>query len=76
VNLLDLLDALEATADPYLTLDAAQRATSSDLAPLIADGILLVDHRHRLLADGRLEPITLCRLNRHHPHVKALSTWP
>jgi hypothetical protein len=75
VNLLRLLDDLETNADPYLTLDAAQRATDSDLCALIADGILLVDHRHRLTPSGALERITLCRLNRHHPRVKALSTW-
>jgi hypothetical protein len=76
MNPLALLDSLEAAADPYLTLDEAQRATHADLAALIADGILVIDHRHRLLPDGRLEPITLCRLNRHHPQVKALSPWP
>lgn len=75
MTLLQQLDSLEAAADPYLTLDEAQRATASDLAPLIAQGILLVDHRHRLLPEGRLQPITLCRLNRHHPQVKALTSW-
>ena len=76
MNLLAVLDSLEAAADPYLTLEQAQRATRQDLSDLIAEGILLVDHRHRLQPDGAAQPITLCRLNRHHPKVKALTAWP
>jgi hypothetical protein len=37
----------------------------------ITDGVLLIDHRTRF--DG--SAVTLCRLNRHHPEVKALTDW-
>jgi hypothetical protein len=74
VNLLALIDQLEADG-PYLTLDAAERATGHDLSDLVSHGILLVDYRQRLTADGTLEAETVCRLNRHHPEVKALSGW-
>ena len=76
MSLLQRLDDLESAAEPHLTLEQAQAATREDLSPLIADGILLVDHRQRLHPDGATEAVTLVRLNRHHPQVQALSTWP
>jgi hypothetical protein len=75
VNLVALLDELESAAEPYLTLDEAELAAGQDLSPLVDQGVLLVDHRQQLLPGGQLAPITLCRLNRHHPQVKALGGW-
>ena len=66
-----VLDDLEEQSSAYVTLDEAQRVTSSDLAREIADAVLLVDYRSR--ADGT--PVTLCRLNRHHPEVQRLNSW-
>jgi len=56
--------------DGYLTLDAVQ-STVGDVSRAIGEGLLLVDYRTR--ADG--SPVTLCRLNRHHPLVKQLTAW-
>ena len=54
----------------YVGLAEIQSA-AGDLSHAIADGLLLVDHRTR--ADGGA--VTLCRLNRHHPLVKELTSW-
>jgi hypothetical protein len=75
MNVLRVLDELEARAEPYLSLDAAERATGQELSSLVDEGVLLLDYRQRLTARGQLEPVTLCRLNRHHPRVMALSGW-
>jgi hypothetical protein len=74
-RLLRLLDELESGAEGYLTLEQAERAAGQDLSDLVAQGILLVDYRQRLAADGGVEPLSVCRLNRHHPQVKDLSSW-
>jgi hypothetical protein len=38
--------------------------------------VLLVDYRTRLDgATGEFKPLTLCRLNRHHPLVQQLTGW-
>ena len=75
MNPIRLLDHLEATTEGALVLDEAQRQVGQDLAPLVADGILLVDYRQRLDANGAIQPVTLCRLNRHHPSVKQAVGW-
>jgi hypothetical protein len=72
VTLLHWLDDLETGVEPYLRLDEAQRVVGQDLSDLIREGVLLVDYRQHLRPDGTLEAIRLCRLNRHHPRVKAL----
>jgi hypothetical protein len=69
-DLVRLVDSLEDSVDGYLTLDKVQ-AILGDVSRAIADELLLVDYRTR--ADG--SPVTLCRLNRHHPLVKELTVW-
>ena len=69
-DLVRLVDSLEDTVDGYLTLDRVQSACG-DVSHAIEEGLLLVDYRTR--ADGT--PVTLCRLNRHHPLVKDLTSW-
>jgi len=69
-DLIRLVDSLEDSADGYLTLDKVQSAFG-DVSRAIEEALLLVDYRTR--ADG--SPVTLCRLNRHHPLVKELTAW-
>jgi hypothetical protein len=69
-DLVRLVDALEDSVEGYLTLDKVQSAFG-DVSRGIEEGLLLVDYRMR--ADG--SPVTLCRLNRHHPLVKELTAW-
>ena len=70
-DLVRLVDRLEERAEGYLTLDEVQRAAGGDVSREIEDGLLLLDHRAR--ADGA--PVILCRLNRRHPVVVALTAW-
>lgn len=75
-ELVRLVDGLEARAEGFITLDEVQQAAARDLSDVIADGLLLVDDRQRFDAEtGTNEPVTLCRLNRHHPLVKRLTGW-
>jgi transcriptional regulator GlxA family with amidase domain len=69
--LVRLVDQLEDTAGSYLSLEDVERAFGSSVARSVAEGLLVVDHRTRL--DGT--PVTLCRLNRHHPLVRKLTSW-
>ncbi len=69
-DLIRLVDSLEDSVDGYLTLDKVQSALG-DVSRAIEEALLLVDYRTR--ADGT--PVTLCRLNRHHPLVKELTAW-
>jgi hypothetical protein len=71
IALIRLVDELEAKAESYLTVDDVERAAGFAVSQPIADGLLLVDHRTR--ADGT--PVTVCRLNRHHPLVARLTGW-
>ena len=70
-DLVRLVDKLEEDAAGYLTLEDVQAAAASDVSSATADGLLLVDYRTSL--DGG--PVTLCRLNRHHPLVIELTAW-
>jgi hypothetical protein len=70
-DLVRLVDRLEDQAESYLTLDEVERAAGGDVSAALAGGLLLVDYRTRL--DG--SPVTLCRLNRRHPRVVALTAW-
>jgi hypothetical protein len=70
-DLVRLVDRLEDSAEGYLTLEQIQAAAAQDLSVPIAGGLLLIDHRTHL--DGT--PVTLCRLNRHHPLVVELTSW-
>jgi hypothetical protein len=70
-DLVRLVDRLEDQAEGYITLDQVQHAAGGDVSQAIAEGVLLVDYRTR--ADG--SPVTLCRLNRRHPRVAALTSW-
>ncbi|MCA1644937.1 MAG: hypothetical protein LC797_05505 [Chloroflexi bacterium] len=69
--LIRLVDGLEDRAEGYLTLDQVERAVGGAVPDQIAAGVLLIDYRNR--ADGT--PVTLCRLNRHHPRVAQLTAW-
>lgn len=69
--LIRLIDGLEDKAESYLTLDEVEHAAGHKLAAVVSAGILLVDYRTRV--DGT--PVTVCRLNRHHPLVKRLTGW-
>jgi hypothetical protein len=71
VDLVRLVDGVEDAADGYVTLEQLEVAARESLADPVARGLLLVDHRSR--ADG--SPVTLCRLNRHHPLVHELTSW-
>jgi SNF2 family DNA or RNA helicase len=71
MELIRRLDALEDQARDYVTLDEAQRETNADLSQAIAENVVVVDYRRR--PDGT--PVILCRLNRHHPTVKELTSW-
>jgi hypothetical protein len=70
-DLVRLVDSLEEKAESYVTLDEVTQAAAQDVAQAITAGLLLVDYRTRV--DGT--PITLCRLNRHHPLVVKLTSW-
>jgi hypothetical protein len=70
-ELIRLIDGLEDKAENYLTLEDIQNAAGAGVLPAIAAGIVLVDNRTRL--DGT--PVTVCRLNRHHPLVIELTAW-
>jgi hypothetical protein len=70
-DLVRLVDSLEDGAESYLTLNEVMAAAGEDVSEAIGSGLLLVDYRTR--ADG--SPITLCRLNRHHPLVVKLTSW-
>jgi hypothetical protein len=70
-DLVHLVDSLEDRAESYLTLDEVRAAAGQDVGWAVANGLLLVDYRTRV--DGT--PVTLCRLNRHHPLVKKLTAW-
>ena len=70
-DLVRLVDRLEDRAASYVTLEEVERAAGRDVSGAVAEGVLLVDYRTR--ADGT--PITLCRLNRRHPRVAALTSW-
>jgi hypothetical protein len=69
--LIQLVDRLEDKADGYVTLAELEAAGAVDVSAAISAGVLLIDHRTR--RDGT--QVTLCRLNRHHPTVKALTSW-
>jgi hypothetical protein len=75
IDMVRLVDRLEASAGGYLVLEDVQRAAGQDLSKLVTDGVLLVDYRQRLDAGGGSEPVRLCRLNRHHPLVRRLAGW-
>lgn len=65
-----LVGALEASREGYLTLadvSAAWAGDPDEVQRAVAQDVLLVDYRQQLRADGRIEPVVLCRLNRHHP---------
>ena len=70
-ELVRLVDDLEEKAENYVTLDDVESAVGHSVANAVVAGLLLVDHRTRL--DGT--PVTLCRLNRHHPLVAKLTGW-
>jgi hypothetical protein len=71
-ELIRVVDRLEDEARNYLTLDEIESKIGAQVVPLaIAEGVLLIDHRMR--ADGT--PVTLARLNRHHPVVQRLTSW-
>ena len=75
-ELVRLVDQLESAAEGYLTLDQVQRAAGRDLSDVIAEGVLLVDYRTGWdSASGVAFPVTLCRLNRHHPLVQQITQW-
>ena len=71
LDIIRLIDQLEDQADSYLRLAEVEAAVGQDLSALVADAVLLVDRRRRL--DG--SAVTLCRLNRHHPLVRELTSW-
>ena len=77
MGLVRLVDCLETRTSGYLTLDAVRAAAGPLLdliEPAVADYVLLVDQRTRLDRNtGEVKPITVCRLNRHHPLVRRLS---
>jgi hypothetical protein len=70
-DLVRLVDRLEDQAASYVALDEVQRAAGGTVSDAIANGLLLIDYRTRV--DG--SPVTLCRLNRRHPRVIALTSW-
>lgn len=70
--LIRAVDALEDRAETYVRLDQVSSVVDADtLERAIVDHVLLVDRRIHL--DG--SAVTLCRLNRHHPTVVALTSW-
>ncbi|HEY3059042.1 MAG TPA: hypothetical protein VGL99_08735 [Chloroflexota bacterium] len=73
-DLIPLVDALEAQG--YVTLEDVERAAGRSVAAEIAAAVLLVDYRERIdAATGTRQAVTLCRLNRQHPEVRAATTW-
>jgi hypothetical protein len=73
--LVRLIDDLEAHADGYITLAEVERAAGRALDDAVASGLLLVDYRQRIDAEGARQPLTLARLNRQHPLVRQLTSW-
>jgi hypothetical protein len=69
-GLIRAVDAMEETADSYITLDQVAAAVG-DVSDAVDALVLLVDYRTR--ADGA--SVTLCRLNRSHPDVARLTSW-
>jgi hypothetical protein len=74
-DLIRLVDRLEDRAAGYVTLADVAQAGVLETDAAIAANVLLLDYRQRLDGDGNLEPVTLCRLNRHHPLVQRLTGW-
>jgi len=74
-ELIRLVDRLEDRAGGYVTLADLDAAGATDTDAAIAANVLLVDFRQRLDTHGNLEPVTLCRLNRHHRLVQRLTGW-
>src|SRR3712207_3908810 len=77
-ELVRLVDDLEERAIGYLTLDevaaAASPAAADRISAAVAENVLLVDHRTRVDPPTYAPtPVTLCRLNRRHPFVRALA---
>ena len=70
-SLVRLVDALEDSAEGYVTLPDIEAAFGAPVSQFIDDALLLVDYRTRL--DGT--SVTLCRLNRRHPLVAELTSW-
>ncbi len=70
-SLVRALDRLEERG--YVALDDLHAAgIPRDVSSAAVDAaIVLVDYRRRLV-DGRVEPVTLCRLNRRHEVVRRL----
>jgi hypothetical protein len=73
--LVRLIDDLEAHANGYITLAEVERAAGRTLDDVVASGLLLVDYREQIDLDGTRQPLTLARLNRHHPLVRQLTSW-
>ena len=78
-SLVLVVDRLEASASGYVTLDDVQAALGPLAAALdraLAEDLLLVDERLQLEGTGSCaRRVTLCRLNRHHPLVRAVVSF-
>lgn len=75
-DLIRAVDDLEARAAGYVTLADVEHAAGHPVHEAIASGLLLIDDRERIdPATGTRSPLTLCRLNRHHPLVRHLTAW-
>lgn len=75
VRLARTVDGLEDRASGYITLQEVRAEVGDDPAveAALAEDLLLVDYRERLdTTTWQIEPVTFCRLNRHHPVAKAL----
>jgi hypothetical protein len=74
-ELIQAIDDLESRAAGYVTLPEVESRVG-DASAAVEEHVLLVDHRTRLdVATGEFTPVTLCRLNRHHPRVQQLTGW-
>lgn len=70
-ELVRLVDELEDRAEAPLTLAEVEGHVGRSLSQEIGDAVLLVDYRQSIDASR----VTLCRLNRHHPLVRELTSW-
>jgi hypothetical protein len=71
-ELVRVVDGLEErAATGYVMLQEVEAAIGAEVGWAIDEALLVVDYRMRV--DG--SQVILCRLNRHHPAVAALTRW-
>jgi hypothetical protein len=76
-----LVDELEEREPGYLTLGTLRSALNPEMYAILEWALrvdlLLVDQRHHIdELSGTTQPVSVCRLNRHHPIVRSPGNPP